>query len=104
MVRTIDRDERTDSGESIDAEEVVRRLWYAMDARDWAAARATLDDDCVAERRVAGQRFAGPAPFVAMNREYPGGWSWSAVRVIAMGNRAASEIRFRADGKTEAAV
>jgi hypothetical protein len=88
----------------MDAEATVRAFWYALDARDWATTRALLDDEFVAELPVSGERFVGPETFVRMNREYPGGWALTVVRVVGAGDQAASEVRARLDGKTDTAL
>jgi hypothetical protein len=88
----------------LDAAAFVRRLWFVVDARDWSALRGMLDDAFVAELPVSGERFVGPDAFVEMNRQYRGGWALTLIRVVADGDRAASEIRFRSHGKTETAL
>jgi hypothetical protein len=85
-------------------EALIRRYWHLIDARDWAGMRGLLQDDFVGEAPVSGERFTGAETFVRMNAEYPGGWAMTLIRVIADGDRAASEVRFRRSGKVEPAL
>lgn len=86
------------------AEAVVRRLWQAIDARDWEAARALLHDDFVGDLPVSGERFVGPDTYLRMNSEYPAGWAITVVRVVGARARAASEVRVRLAGKADTAL
>lgn len=52
----------------------VRSLWAALQARDWAAARALLSDDLQATWWTSGERFDGADAFVEVQRRYPEGW------------------------------
>jgi GNAT superfamily N-acetyltransferase len=54
---------------------VVRRLWSAFQARDWAAARALLRTDMKATWWTSGERFTGADAFVATQAAYPEGWT-----------------------------
>lgn len=54
---------------------VVRSLWALFQARDWTAARALLHDDLVVRWWASGERFRGAACFIAIQAEYPEGWS-----------------------------
>ncbi|MBA4178932.1 MAG: hypothetical protein C0505_20625 [Leptothrix sp. (in: Bacteria)] len=54
---------------------VVRQFWAAVQARDWAAARALLRDDLQAVWWTSGERFAGADAFIAVQAAYPEGWA-----------------------------
>jgi len=58
---------------------VVRSLWAALQARDWAAARRLMRDDMVAVWWTSGERFESADAFVAVQAKYPEGW---AIRLI----------------------
>ena len=58
---------------------VVRALWSALQARDWAAARRLMRDDMLAVWWTSGERYEGADAFVAMQAAYPEGWT---VRLI----------------------
>lgn len=53
----------------------VRKLWAALQARDWAAARALLRDDLQAVWWTSGERFDGADAFVEVQARYPEGWT-----------------------------
>lgn len=52
----------------------VRALWAAVQARDWAAARAGLHADLQAVWWTSGERFVGAEAFIAVQARYPEGW------------------------------
>jgi GNAT superfamily N-acetyltransferase len=54
---------------------VVRQLWAAMQARDWAGARALLRDDLQACWWTSGEHFASADGYIAMQAAYPEGWA-----------------------------
>lgn len=54
---------------------VVRALWRAFQARDWAAARALLDDGLQARWWASGERFTNADAFIDAQRRYPEGWT-----------------------------
>jgi GNAT superfamily N-acetyltransferase len=51
----------------------VRRLWAALQARDWAAARALLHAELQANWRSSGERFDGAEAFIAAQALQPEG-------------------------------
>jgi ribosomal protein S18 acetylase RimI-like enzyme len=53
---------------------VVRAMWSAFQARDWAKARTLLRDDLKAVWWVSGERFDGADAFIAAQVAYPEGW------------------------------
>jgi GNAT superfamily N-acetyltransferase len=63
---------------------VVRALWAATQARDWAGARALLRDDLQCTWWTSGERFASADSYIAVQAAYPEGWALQlreAVRV-----------------------
>lgn len=54
---------------------VVRDLWHAFQARDWAAARALLRDDLQARWWTSGERFETADAFIDAQARYPEGWT-----------------------------
>ncbi|MFB7654641.1 MULTISPECIES: nuclear transport factor 2 family protein [unclassified Streptomyces] len=65
---------------------IVQEFWSRMQARDWAGLGALLADDLVVEWPVSAERIVGRADFVAVNAEYPEGWSIHVIRVVADGD------------------
>ena len=59
--------------------QVVRALWAAFQARDWARARLLLRTDLRATWWTSGERFESAEGFVQAQARYPEGWT---VRVI----------------------
>ena len=72
--------------------DLVHELWRLFEARDWDAAEALLAPDFVCEWPHSGERMRGAASFVAVNREYPEGWSIRVRWVIAQGDQVVSEV------------
>lgn len=54
---------------------VVRQLWAAMQARDWARARALLRDDLQASWWTSGEHYGSADGYIAMQAAYPEGWT-----------------------------
>ncbi|MFF8775657.1 nuclear transport factor 2 family protein [Streptomyces sp. NPDC015140] len=71
---------------------VVREFWARMQARDWVGLGALLADDLVVEWPVSAERIVGRADFVAVNAEYPEGWSIDVLRVVSDGETVVSEV------------
>lgn len=72
--------------------EVVARFWERMSAADWEGVAGLLADDFVAEWPQSAERIRGRAAFVAVNRHYPGSWAIAVRRVVADGDRVATEV------------
>jgi ketosteroid isomerase-like protein len=72
--------------------QTVRALWDRMQARDWAGAGALLAEDVVVEWPVSAERIVGRDNFVALNAEYPEGWSINVLRVVGDGETVVSEV------------
>ncbi|WP_037606674.1 nuclear transport factor 2 family protein [Streptacidiphilus rugosus] len=73
--------------------EVVAALWRRIEARDWPGVAALLAPDAVVEWPVSGERIVGAENFVAVNSEYPEGWSIRVLRIVAStGAEVVSEV------------
>lgn len=72
--------------------EVIRALWARIEARDWAGAGALVAEDAVVEWPVSAERISGRANFLAVQSEYPEGWSIRVLGIVADGERVVSEV------------
>lgn len=72
--------------------EVVRRMWELFQARDWDEAMDCFHPDLVVEYPVTSERFESAERFVAMNRDYPEGWTIDVRRILAKGDEVVSEV------------
>lgn len=72
--------------------QVVESLWHRIQARDWAGVADLIADDAVVEWPVSSERIVGRSNYVAVNREYPDGWSIRVLRIVAAGDQVASEV------------
>lgn len=77
---------------------VVTNLWKAIAARDWTRMGELLDPDVVVEWPATGERFVGRANVVAVNAEYPEGWSIRVLRVLGNGDDVVSEVEVPHEG------
>ena len=59
----------------------VRQFWAALQARDWAAARACLFDDMEAVWWTSGERLCGADTLIDVNQHYPEGWTIQLLEV-----------------------
>lgn len=82
----------------MDAHEVIRRLWARIERRDWSGLGDLLHEDVVLEYPVTGEVFRGRADVVAINAEYPEGWSIHLLRVVADGGDVVSEVEVPMEG------
>ena len=74
--------------------DVVRQLWVRFQARDWAAARQLLHTDAVIDWPASHERLSGADCFIAVNAEYPEGWTLHLLSVDALQDgRAVSMVR-----------
>ncbi|TXR95835.1 nuclear transport factor 2 family protein [Streptomyces sp. col6] len=71
---------------------VIKTLWARIQERDWAGVAELVAQDAVVEWPVSRERIIGRDNFVAVNREYPEGWSIRVLKVVAEGNEVASEV------------
>lgn len=76
----------------MDATTVVTELWSRIAARDWQGLGRLLADDVVLELPASGELVRGRASVVAVNAEYPDGWSIEVLRVLGSGDEVVSEV------------
>ena len=81
------------------AARLLRELWSAIDARDWAALESLLHPEFTAEYVHTAETF-DRAAFVALNRDYPGVWRASVEELVADGTQGASRTRVHDDAST----
>ena len=77
---------------SEDAASVVLDLWERISAKDWAGLAVLLSPDLRVTWPSTGEVFLGPDNFVAVQAEYPDGWSIDVLSVFGSGERAVSEV------------
>lgn len=63
---------------------VVRDLWARFEARDWAGGRALLHGQLQVRWWASGERMTTADCFVAVQAEYPEGWSIHPMRFEAL--------------------
>jgi ketosteroid isomerase-like protein len=66
----------------MNAAQVVEQLWSRMQARDWAAVGALLAEDVIVEWPASAERIRGRKNYLAVNSEYPEGWSVHIMRIV----------------------
>lgn len=74
------------------AEDVVRSMWAAIEERDWAGLGELLDENVVVEWPASREIITGRGNFVAVQSEYPEGWSIRVLSVLAQGTQVVSEV------------
>ncbi|MEV4754683.1 nuclear transport factor 2 family protein [Micromonospora sp. NPDC049559] len=72
--------------------EIIHALWDRMQARDWDGLGRLLAADLVVEWPVSAERIVGRDNYVAVNAEYPEGWSIKVLRIVADGETVVSEV------------
>ncbi|MFF2277272.1 nuclear transport factor 2 family protein [Agromyces sp. NPDC058126] len=77
---------------------VIEALWRRIQARDWAGVRVLLADELVVDWYASLERIVGPENFVAVNAEYPEGWSIRVLSIVADGDRVVSEVEVPHEG------
>ncbi|MFF1410975.1 nuclear transport factor 2 family protein [Streptomyces sp. NPDC058289] len=77
---------------------VVEMLWDRIQARDWDAVAQLVAQDAVVEWPVSGERIVGSKNYVAVNREYPEGWTIRVLRIVAAGDQVVSEVEVPHEG------
>ncbi|MEV5658552.1 nuclear transport factor 2 family protein [Streptomyces sp. NPDC052291] len=77
---------------------VIETLWSRIQDRDWADVAELIAEDAVVEWPVSLERIVGRDDFVAVNREYPEGWSIRVLKVVAQGDEVVSEVEVPHDG------
>jgi GNAT superfamily N-acetyltransferase/ketosteroid isomerase-like protein len=55
--------------------QLVRRFWAALQARDFAGARALLSDDFSSTWWSSSERYTSADGYIAMQQAYPEGWT-----------------------------
>jgi ketosteroid isomerase-like protein len=76
----------------MEPERVVRGLWDRIEARDWSGAGALLAPDIRVEWPATGEVFVGRDNFLAVQSEYPEGWTINVIRTVAEGAVVVSEV------------
>lgn len=71
----------------------VERLWAAIQARDWVAAREQLAETVTIDWPATGERFSGRERYLKVQRIYPEGWSIEVRTLVQEGSRVAVEVR-----------
>ena len=77
----------------MDSGEIVRELWRGIQARDWDGVGALLHEDVVCEWPHSRERIHGAQNWLAVNRDFPEGWSIEVREVVGDGRRAVSYVR-----------
>lgn len=79
---------------SVTSAKVIQAFWDAIQARDWVGVRALLADDVVLDWPVSKERIVGASNVVAVNAEYPEGWTIRVLRIDGDGDgdAVASEV------------
>jgi ketosteroid isomerase-like protein len=72
--------------------QVIEALWARIEARDWAGVGELIDENVVIEWPATAERIIGRDNYVAVNREYPEGWSIRVLRIVADGQDVTSEV------------
>lgn len=78
--------------------DVIRALWDRIEARDWPGLAALLADDIVVEWPASSERIVGRRNFVAVQSEYPEGWSIKVLRIVPAGADVVSEVEVPHEG------
>jgi len=84
--------------------DVVRRFVETLEARDWDAWAALLHEDVVYELPQTRERIRGRATYLRFNREFPGDWHLSVIRVIADEDHGVCRFRWRVGEETSEAM
>jgi len=86
------------------AAEIVARYWWLMDAADFVGAANLLSETYVCDWPQSRERIRGRANFVAVNSHYPGRWRITVQRLLAEGERVATEVTLTDGERTDRAV
>jgi SnoaL-like domain len=73
--------------------ELIVRYFDTLNARDWMAFSALLDEDVLYEMPQTRERVRGREAYVDFNATYPAAWRLEPVRIIADDARASSEFK-----------
>ncbi|MDR2984689.1 MAG: nuclear transport factor 2 family protein [Nocardiopsaceae bacterium] len=72
--------------------EVVRALWNRFQEHDWTGAAELVAENAVIEWPASRERVVGRAKIIAVNKDYPEGWSIKVLKVIAEDDQVAAEV------------
>jgi len=72
--------------------EVVRALWHRFQDHNWAGAAELVAENAVIDWPASRERLVGRDKIIAVNQEYPAGWSIKVLRVIAEDDQVAAEV------------
>jgi limonene-1,2-epoxide hydrolase len=72
--------------------EVVRALWHRFQDHNWTGAAELIAENAVIDWPATKERLAGRDNIIALNREYPEGWSIKVMRIIAEDDQVAAEV------------
>jgi limonene-1,2-epoxide hydrolase len=72
--------------------EVVRALWHRYQDHNWTGAAELIAEDAVFDWPASRERLVGRDKIIAVNREYPAGWSIKVLRVVAEDDQVAAEV------------
>lgn len=84
----------------MNAAQVVEQLWSRMQARDWTGVGALVAEDVTVEWPASAERISGRKNYLAVNSEYPDGWSIRILRIVAGedGEQVVSEVEVPHEG------
>lgn len=72
--------------------QVIEELWRRIQVQDWTGVGELVAADAVIEWPATAERITGRDNYVAVNREYPAGWSINVLQIIAVGDQVVSEV------------
>jgi ketosteroid isomerase-like protein len=81
-----------DPMEPLEPSEVIRALWNRIQDRDWIGVGELVAEHAVIDWPASRERITGRDNFVAVNREYPEGWSIHVHRIVAEDDQVVSEV------------
>lgn len=73
--------------------EVITQLWDRISNRDWDGLTELLAADVVLELPASSERIVGRDNVVAVNAEYPDGWTIQVQQILGHGDTVVSEVR-----------
>ncbi len=72
--------------------EVARALWHRFQDHNWTGAAELIAENAVIEWPASRERLVGRDNIIAVNREYPEGWSIKVLRVVAEDDQVVAEV------------
>ncbi len=76
----------------MDNRQTVQALFDRTQARDWSGVRELLAEELVVDWPVTAERMTGRENFLAVNSEYPEGWTIHVLGIVAEGESVVSEV------------